>query len=83
MTEQTMICKMLDTIEAVIDNNPDAISKEELEEYVTTAIHAHKKYGRRCDMVHTVVDMLEGLGIGTLNDAGLTYEDYRAAYNFK
>ena len=82
LTEQEMICKLLDTLEAVIERDHE-LSNEELEEYVVIAITAHKKYGRRCPMASRVIDQLEGLSIGLLADAGLTYNDYRATYHQK
>ena len=80
ITDQQAIFKLLSTIEAMIDNDVE-LSNEELEEYATIAITAHKKYGRKCPMVHTVIDMLEGLGIGLLSDAGLDYNDYMNCYH--
>jgi hypothetical protein len=82
LTEQQMICKLLNTIEAVISSDHE-LSNDELEEYCVIAITASKKYGRKTHMVHYVVDMLEGLPVGMLADAGLDYNDYLAAYHQK
>lgn len=79
LTDQQAIYKLLDTIEGLINADVE-FTTEDLEDYATVAILAHKKYGRKCPMVQTVVSMLEGLGIGTLASAGLDYNDYRAAY---
>lgn len=85
MNDQEIISKLLSTIEAVIlnDKEGDILSSDELEEYCIIAITAHKKYGRRCNMVHDIIDQIGGLHIGALIEAGLTYEDQRAVYHQK
>ena len=83
--EQEIISKLLNTIEAVIENdkNGDMLSSEEKDEYIIAAIWAHKKYGRPSLYVQSVVDSREGLPIYDLHKAGLTYEDYLATYHYK
>lgn len=78
-----MICKMLDTLESVILHNSDTLSKEDLEEYVTMAIYAHKHYGRKSTIVSCTIDMIDGVTIWSLKDAGLTHDDYMSAYQNK
>lgn len=78
MTEQQIIFKLLDTIEGVYRFSTD-LSNEDLEDYAVCAIQAHKKYGRKCPLLHDVVADLEGLGVVTLHNAGITFEDYQNA----
>lgn len=79
MTEQQIIFKLLDTIEGVYQNDGGVFELEDLEDYAVCAIQAHKKYGRKCPLLHSVVSTLEGLGAVTLHNAGITFEDYQNA----
>lgn len=81
-TEQEIISHLLSTIEAQIDAGVE-LHPDELDEYVVAAIWAHKKYGRSCPHVEQIVNDREGISIHALSEAGLTYEDYRAAYAYR
>lgn len=83
MTEQQIIFKLLDMVEGIYQaefKSPlPALSTEDLEDYAVCAIQAHKKYGRKCPLLHDMVCDLEGLGAVTLYNAGITFNDYQNA----
>lgn len=80
--EREIIDRLLSIIEAQIDNDAELDSME-LDEFIIASIWAHKKYGRACPHVYTVVNMREGVSIHDLVAAGLTLEDLRRTYDYK
>lgn len=75
INEQQIIDKLLSTVEAIIENNREALSSEEIDEYVVAAIWAFKRYGRKCP----TVQLIDAVSMYDLDKAGLTRNDYITA----
>ena len=70
-SETQTIDKLLSVIEGVIENNYDALSVEDLEDYIIAALKAHKETGRPRSIADQVLVNLEGEPNYVLHKAGI------------
>lgn len=81
-TPADLLSDCLAIIEQQYDNDT-YFDPLELEQFCIASVYANKHYGRPAPRVFQVVNSLEGLGIGSMLEAGLTDTDVRNCYQKK